>query len=356
MQGGRKIAVDAVAQTALFAHLVRQPGGEAATAQDVVAQQQREKVRVIALVSRLAHEHMGLRRIERQAQVLRCLELRHLGHGGQRLAAALRPPGQQAGDKGIGLGACHVAHHADHRTAGAQRLCMPALKVGHADALQTFGGGAPAVGMVAVDGLGKTVLRHGSGTRERLADGRCHLVAVALPHLLRVGRVCHLACGQLHRLVQQVGIAEAAQREAQAVTAGRSGKARPEVGPGFAELVFVQCPGVGSVPAGLRTHATGQLSGGGSRQAGLAGRVAAAAGVQIDLHIHHRDVVALDQVDTGPAGLLPVLDGQDGMGRIDAAQQTGQDSGGHAQKFHRFHLQGSRFSGVRRARGDGPGP
>jgi len=60
MQAWRKTAVDAVTQAAFFAHLGRQARDKAATAQNVVAHRQREKIGIVALVAGLPQQHVRL--------------------------------------------------------------------------------------------------------------------------------------------------------------------------------------------------------------------------------------------------------------------------------------------------------
>lgn len=84
MQAGRKTAVHAVAQAAFFTHLVGQPRGETTAAQDVVAHQQRQKIRVAARKAGLADQHMGLGRRKGDALLGRCGEGLHFGHRRQR--------------------------------------------------------------------------------------------------------------------------------------------------------------------------------------------------------------------------------------------------------------------------------
>ena len=310
MQAGREIAVHAVAQAALFTHLRGQPRREAAAAQNVVAHQQRKEVGIAALVAGLADEHVRLRRFKRDALVFRCRKRRHLGHGGQRRTGrALGQAAEQLRHDLVGLRARHRADQADLGAAGADQLGVARPHVADADARQRLGRGVVAVGMAAVHRFLVGQRGDGAGARARLLDGGRQALALALPHVVRPGRIAQLARGQLHRLLQQIGFGQRAQLKAHAVVARAAAKRGAQVGPGFAELVFVQ-----RRLAVTRGHALAGDQRGDAGQARLIGRIAPAAGVEIHLHVEHRDRHAFDQVDLRAAGLRPVLDGDRGKG------------------------------------------
>jgi len=125
--------------------------------------------------------------------------------------------------------------------------------------------------------------------------------------------VRHLPRGQGHGLVQQVGVAQAAQTKAHAVTACTAAKTGAQVGPGFTDLVFIHGLGVGALSLRLSAGAIGHLPRHDRGQAGLRHRVASAARVDVDLHIDHGDGVALHQKHARAAGLGPVLNGQSSL-------------------------------------------
>ena len=108
---------------ALFAHLVHETRGEAAAAQDVVAHEQGEKVRVAARVAGLADEHVRLRACHRDVLRAGFGQRWHFGHGGLGGAGGgvcfsfVQAGEQRAGD-GVGLCACGMTDKADARLAG----------------------------------------------------------------------------------------------------------------------------------------------------------------------------------------------------------------------------------------------
>jgi hypothetical protein len=136
--------------------------------------------------------------------------------------------------------------------------------------------------VVAIHRLGKGQRGLGAGARERLGDGRRDALALALPHRRRPGRLAQLARGQGQRLGQQPGVGQRAQRKAHAVAAGAGAEVGAQVGPGLAQLVFVQ-----RRLAAQGRHALAGHQRGGVGQAGLRLRVAPAAGVEVDLHVEH---------------------------------------------------------------------
>ena len=158
--------------------------------------------------------------------------------------------------------------------------------------------------MAAVDRRVEGQRRLRGGARARLPQGGRQALALALPNGLGPGRLAQLARGQGHGAAQQVGLGQGAQRKAHAVGAGAAAKRGAQVGPGLAQLVLVQ-----RRLAALRGHALAGHQRGGAGQAGLGRRVAPAAGVEIELHVQHRNGRALDQPDLGAAGLRPVLNG-----------------------------------------------
>ncbi len=170
-----------------------------------------------------------------------------------------------------------------------------------------------------------------------LEQGGEHALAVASLHAGRPRRRGELARGQRHGAFQQIGLGEAAQRHAEAVATRLGAKLRPEVDPGFAELVLVE-RGL----AGMGQHTGRQQIGGGTGQTGLPCRVAAAAAVEIELHVQHGQGRAGHQVDARATGMRPVFDGNGRVRwqqRVEHQQPGGNqaraDQGG-AQMGHRW--------------------
>lgn len=105
---------------------------------------------------------------------------------------------------------------------------------------------------------------------------------------------------------EQWRIGERAQRIVQRITVGTGIKTSAQVGPGLAQRVLVQRR-IGA----YGFHALARHGSHSAGQARLSGRITAAAGVKVDLHVHHGDDRAFDQPDLGAAVLRPVLDGQE---------------------------------------------
>jgi len=90
VQAGVELAIDAVAEPALFAHFFGQARDQAAAAEDVVAHEQRKEIGVAPCDAGLADQHMRLRRGEGDFDFLRGGKRRHFGHGRQGGAALRR--------------------------------------------------------------------------------------------------------------------------------------------------------------------------------------------------------------------------------------------------------------------------
>ena len=114
---------------------------------------------------------------------------------------------------------------------------------------------------------------------------------------------------------------EMAWREAAEIEAalGPGFKASAQVSPGFAQGVLVQ-RGLGALPFFTALDALGGHQRHTRGQASLRGRVAAAAAIEVHLHIHHGDDGAFHQPDLGAVGFGPVLDGQQRPCRISTKQ------------------------------------
>ena len=308
MQTGREKAVDAVGQATLFTYLGGQPRHKTAAAQGVVTHSERKKIRVRALVAGLTDQDMRLGRIKSKRAVHRRAEWLDFSHSRQSLAArciTLGQSGQQRSDQRIGLSPRDIADHADFGSAGLDMLGIKLLHVCCRDARQRRWRCLQAIRVGTVDGCAKSLGGHSRRSGVRLTNGSADAFALLLPDRIGPGRLTDLAGGQGHRLRQQVRIAQAAHCKSQAVTAGADGKNRPQISPGFAELVFIQRHSAGACSQALAAHARH-----GTGQANFVSRVATAAGVKVNLNVQHGNAVALDQVDLGTAGLGPVLYGQ----------------------------------------------
>jgi hypothetical protein len=158
--------------------------------------------------------------------------------------------------------------------------------------------------MIAIDRLGKAPGSHRAGLRLCLPPGRHEAFALARPNGLRKSRRGELMRHQGHRRIEQVGADQGAQLEREPVGGGLDAELRPQVGPGFDELVFVQ-----RRAARMGTHALVIHLGHGLGQPGPIPRVAPAAGIHIDLHVEHGQVGRMHHIDPGAAGLGPVFDG-----------------------------------------------
>ena len=154
------------------------------------------------------------------------------------------------------------------------------------------------------------------------------LRAFTRPDLSGKSGVGQLAAGQLHGLVEQVRVGQAAQRKAQPVATGAGAKRGAQISPGLAQGVFIQRS---SSTAGA--HALAGHGRAGTGQTGLQRGVAPAAGVKVDLHIEHGNGWALHQKDLRTGGLRPVRNGQRGLSRWQAQCARGQCQ---EQKFHRW--------------------
>lgn len=333
---GREVAVHAVAQAALFAHLAHQAGDEATTAQDVVAHEKREVVGVAAGHAGLSDEDLGLGRA-REGKALhpglgQGLHLRHLGQG---RAAVGGDGGQQFAGNALGGGAVDRAHQAHLRAAGAGVAAVEGLHIAHADGVQAGLGGLRAVGMVAVHSPGEGARGQGGRAGVGLAQRGDGALAVAPPHGLGPGGRGQLLRRQGHGAAQQLGLGEGAQLHRESVAGGAGAELGADVQPGLAQGVFVAR---GQAGVGLR--ATGEQAGRGAGQTGSARGVAAAAAVEVDLHIEHGNGRAGHQRHAGAAGVGPALDGNGGLG-ADGQHGAGQEQrrvapgGTKGQGFHR---------------------
>ncbi len=177
----------------------------------MVAHQQREEVRVAPHKARLADQHMGLGRGERDVLFDGLGKRLHLGYGGQRRAVGRRWSGQareQRLHQPLGLCAVERAHDAHARAAGLQVARVEGLEVGDLDVRQRLGRGALAVGVAAIDGRGEGLGGHGAGACVGLFDGGVPARALALPDGLRIAGLAQLACGQARGAVEQVGLGQ----------------------------------------------------------------------------------------------------------------------------------------------------
>ena len=162
----RQEAVHAVRETALLAHLLGQPRHEAAPAEHVVADQQREVIRVLARHAQLADEDMGLRRRVRNVDDLRRGRGRcSRGHGrfggGQGF-------GEADGDA-FGGGAVEVADDGHRGEVGAVVASVEVHQIIAADGGERFGRAVVAVGVAGVQRGVELARGQGRGLGQRLA-------------------------------------------------------------------------------------------------------------------------------------------------------------------------------------------
>ena len=278
----------------------------------MVAHQQCQKVRVAALEAWLTDEHMRLRRGKGNVLLHRCSQRLHFRHFRQRIALCWRrQAGQQRAHQRLRLRTADGTNDGHPRTAGLQVARAKLRHVLHADGGQGGFGHQVAVGMGAIHRSGKGFARNSAGAGARFTDGSAPAGTFALPDGCGQRWLCKLAGRQVHRLVQQRRLGQRAQRKAQAVVAGACVQAGAQVGPGFAQGVFVQ-----RRFAALGTHAFRDHGGHRAGQARLRSRVAPAASVKVHLHIHHRDAGALNQPDARAIGFGPMLNGQQCPGRM----------------------------------------
>ena len=188
-------------------------------------------------------------------------------------------------------------------------------------AARLWGRGVAPVGVAAIHGGAKRALGDGAGAGERFGNGGRHALALARPHGGGKGRFGDFARGQGHGAGQQGLVGQAAQADAQAVAAGAGGKARTQIGPGFAQAVFVQ-----RQLAAFGAHAFGEHERSGVGQARLGGEVTAAAGVKVDLHVQHGNGRAGGKPDLRAAGQGEVLNGRGGLGAAGPGQQGGKSA------------------------------
>ena len=171
------------------------------------------------------------------------------------------------------------------RQGSNQRACT-GLHVGHADARQAASRHARSHrdGCHTPPGRKRARPRVAGRVLASLSGGHQALRARAARRL-RERRARPAGAPPAARPGQQVGVGQRAQRKAHAVAAGAAAKAGAQIGPGLAQRVFIQRR-LAARRAG--PHALGRQAGRHAGQAGLVGRVAAAAGVEVELHIHHR--------------------------------------------------------------------
>ena len=126
-------------------------------------------------------------------------------------------------------------------------------------------------------------------------------------------------------------------------------EAGAQVGPGLAERVLVQ-----RRLAALGAHALLDHVGGDVGQAGLCRRVAAVAGIEVDLHVDDRQRVGVDEIDPGAAGLASSARSAGRPGRLrgqPAAATASRRSGANACVVMRASVQLLSVAQARRAAG-----
>ena len=148
------------------------------------------------------------------------------------------------------------------------------------------------------------------GAGVRLLDGRIQGFTLSLPDRLRKRGLAQLPRRQRYGFGQQVRVGQRAQRKTHAVGTGTAAKRCTQISPGFTQCVFIQRGlGAGLTSQPTRQHTLACHAGGDARQPGFIRRVASAACVKIDLHIHHRDTGALHQIHLRTRGLRPLFNG-----------------------------------------------
>ena len=221
MQAGRKITVNAVAQAALFTHLLGQARHKATATQHIVAHGQGKKVRVIAFIAGLPHADMGLRRFKRNGDFFGLREWLHFRH---RRQCSTRGPGgqscQQFGHPRLHLGLAERAHHADLGAARHDVTRMEGLHIGHRDGQQALRRGLLTIRMGTKHCGGPGTIGHGAGLGQRFAQTGTPALTFAGPYVCGEGGVCQVSGGQAHGRVQHLGSGQAAQGKAHAVAAG----------------------------------------------------------------------------------------------------------------------------------------
>ena len=187
---------------------------------------------------------------------------------------------------------------------------MPGLQIARLNACQRGGRHLIAVGMVTIQCAHQRFVGHGGWAGIGFTQRGRPALALIAPDIGGPAGLPHLARGQIGRTCQQLGLGERAQAVAEAVAARLRTKAGPQVGPGLAQGVFIQCRGAFAGLHPLGTHQSRRLG-----QTDVLRAIAAAPRIKSHVHIHHGDARAVYQPDLGTAGCLPVLNRQHGPGR-----------------------------------------
>ena len=119
-----------------------------------------------------------------------------------------------------------------------------------------------------------------------------------------------MARRQFNGSVQQLRARQAAQTQAHAVQGGIGADDGTQIGPGFAQLVFVQRRQIA-----LRLNAFAHHHGGGLRQPAVALGVAPRTGIKLELKIHHGQIRDFHQIHPGTVVQHPKLNRYAGHGR-----------------------------------------
>ncbi|MCY1226019.1 hypothetical protein D9M72_382350 [compost metagenome] len=247
----------------------------------------------------------------------------------RRRGTALRQPACQALGKGFSLLAVDRADQRHHRALRAVVVAPESGNVIARDRLHALRRGRDAVGMVRVHRPGQRLVGNHPRLGVGLADGGDQALLLAPDHGVRVGRRLDQLRGQRHRLVQLGLRGQRAQPDAAAVAARGAAERRAGIGKGVGDLRLV----AGRL-AVLRARALVQQRRRQRRQPGLAGRVIAAAGIEIDIDVEHGDRRAVDKVHARAGGRGPVLDRDRGLGQLRGQQHGGAErrAGQRAQR------------------------
>ena len=148
-----EIRVHAIGIAALFAHFIDQAGNETATAERVVAHQQREIVRIAAADGRHADEDMALRRRMRDTNGRRLGQ----GHCGDRRLdnSSGQVSREELGDA-LGFGATDVADDGNHGTTGGVMVVVEGDQIIAAQTANAGGHCRDPIGMIGIDRRGET--------------------------------------------------------------------------------------------------------------------------------------------------------------------------------------------------------
>ena len=268
-----KVAVDAVDEAALVADFLDQARDEAAAAEGVIADQQREEVGMAALDGRQAEIDVGL--------AGRVCQRHRAGAGGaRRLRQVRRGAGRQGqaqllGD-GLGFGPRQLADHGDAGVAGGVQAPVEIDQVVAGQRCHAVRRRLATVGMIRVQRFPESLAGNAVGAGHRILEAGDGAGLFALQDGGVEMRLAQHVGEHGQRRWQLVGGGQGAQRDAGAVGVGAAAEAGAEVGQLLGDCRFV-------ARAGAEVEdATGQRG-----QPGLVGRIEHRAGGEVDLHVEH---------------------------------------------------------------------